>query len=153
MVGRCPRALATLAVLAGLLAGCAQDGAPLSPGPAITVWATSDANRGVPVALDVVAVQDADALDLLETLAAAEWFSSRAAVLAQLRGRADAVSREIEPGRRLAIRHLPDGFEQALATVVYADYQSVGEHRARAPGGARILIELKRNDFTLSHEH
>lgn len=153
MDGRRPHALGILLVLAALLAGCAQDGAPRPQGPVITVWAAGDANRGAPVALDVVAVQDEAALRVLEELAATEWFARRAAVLAQLHGRADAVSREIEPGQRLVVRRLPSGYETALATVVYAGFQSEGPHRARAPGGARILIELGRNAFTLSHDH
>lgn len=149
---RFARTLALLLALAALTTGCAQDGTPPPAGPVITVWAASDANRNTPVALDVVAVQDERALEALEALTATEWFATRSAVLAHLHGRADVVSREIEPGRRLVIRRLPTGYDAALATVVYAAFTSEGVHRARAPGGARILIELNRNGFTLSHD-
>lgn len=146
------RGLGALALAAVLLAGC---GGLLETTPSfdldrVGVVAEPEANRDRPIALDLVLVKDEMALSRLATLPAAEWFRARAQLERDFPDGLTVVSWEPVPGLTLPETELDaDATAGAIAGLVFADYATPGEHRARLEPGEAIVIRLMRDEFAV----
>ncbi|MCY0388385.1 hypothetical protein OVY01_14295 [Robbsia sp. Bb-Pol-6] len=136
-----------------LLHGCA------SPGPKrvkanwreVTLIAAADANRNSPVAVDLVLVSDAKALDGIMTLSAAQWFATRGDLLATFPDGIRCRGWEIVPGQTITSveRVLPSG-KRIVAALVFARYESAGAHRARLDRyDGRLVLTFQEETFTV----
>jgi len=106
-------------------------------------------NRDMPVAVEVMVVYDAKILDQLEKLSATQWFEGRAQFMRDNPPNADTYETwrwEWVPGQNVPDQEMPYSLG-SRATVVYAGYQTPGEHRAKVAPRQDFLLSLQGNDF------
>jgi type VI secretion system protein len=105
-------------------------------------------NDDNPVAVELIIVYDEDLLDRLLKMPAKEWFEKRAQIRRDYFKDTGFESWEWEwvPGQKVPDQHLPLR-PRALAGVIFADYLSPGEHRARIDPYEDITINLGWRGF------
>ncbi|MFM2065548.1 MAG: hypothetical protein RLZZ584_457 [Pseudomonadota bacterium] len=144
----------SVATLVGLTTGQPAP-APVAPPPPVelrglVLAAEPDANRNSPVALDIVFVNDMATLERLAALSAARWFATRDELQRLFPDVLKVHRYELVPRQilRVAAAELA---APAVGVLLFADYATPGEHRARLPllrdGG---LIRLGPHDFTIT---
>jgi type VI secretion system protein len=139
---------------AGLLASCGlgvRTRALFGGAVDLKVQIDDNANFNSPVALDVLLVYDEDLLKQLLKMPAREWFDRRDQIKRDFPDGSglDAWSWEWVPGQRIPVQRLPL-VARAKAMVIYANYLSPGEHRARRPPHESVSLQLLERDFTVS---
>lgn len=146
-------------LVAGGLSGCGLVGAVSSPVfqvEAVQVHATPNANNNSATRLDMVFVYEEAAVDMLQSLSAAEWFDRKRQFMLDFPEGIGIRSWEVVPATSLDQEEVPDSLlenksgDKAVAAFVFADYLSPGAHRARLETRRGIRIELGRDDFTLT---
>jgi type VI secretion system protein len=125
-----------------------------SPGPSFLDWkamtlvAAPDVNQNSPVALDLVFVRDQATLDKLLTLSAAKWFASKEDLLKTYPNTFTVLNWELVPQQVLQLSEEALGSPRVAGMLLYANYLSVGEHRAQLPLGRQsFLVELGERGF------
>jgi type VI secretion system protein len=111
---------------------------------------TQAANQNQPVAVDVLLVRDKDLIKKLMTLTAADWFEKRAQFMRDYPDPKDLtvyhhewVPNQKIPCSSLALKPMP------RVMIVFANYFSKGDHRARLPNGNSATIRLMDDDFEI----
>ncbi len=132
--------------LASLLPGCgAVSGAiastksmvGLGPKPVTADWKTlainveEDANSNSAVALDIVFIRDQAMLEALLVMPATKWFSTRTELKRSFPEAFTVLSYELPPAMAMKVERKLWKDETAWAVLVFANYLSPGEHRAR----------------------
>jgi type VI secretion system protein len=160
-----------LAIASGLinLSGCAMIGSMAnvvasstanlftgSPGPAFLDWkamtlvAAPDVNQNSPLAIDLVFVRDAAALEKILTLPAAKWFASKDEILKTYPNAFTIKSWELVPQQVLQLSEDALGSPRVNGMVLFADYITPGDHRALLPmGSAAFLVDLDARSFSV----
>ena len=125
-----------------------------TPGPSFLDWkamtlvATPDLNQNSPLALDLVFVRDQATLDKLLTLPASKWFASKEELMKTYPNTFTVRSWEVVPQQVLQLSEEALGSPRVAGMLLYADYLSVGEHRAQLPLGRQaFLVELGERSF------
>ena len=108
------------------------------------------ANGNQPVAVDLLLVRDKDLIKKLLTIPASEWFEKRAQFTRDYPDTKDLVvyHREWVPGQVIpcsSITLVP----MPRATVVFANYFTKGDHRARLKNVRGAAIRLMEDDFEI----
>jgi type VI secretion system protein len=108
------------------------------------------ANQNQPVAVDVVLVRDKDLTKKLMTLSAADWFDKRAQFERDYPDPKDLVvyHREWVPNQIIPCSNIPL-HHRPRATILFANYYSKGDHRARLVNGKSAYIQLLDDDFKI----
>ena len=149
---RCGRVL-ILILLPGLLQACGigtRARAIVGDQMRVQVQVADTANQQSPVALDLVLVYDKQLFKELLQLSAADWFNKRE----QFRrdypaGQGfDAWGWEWVPGQNVPLQKLPLK-PKAKGGVIFVNYFSPGEHRARIQPNKSINVELGETDFAV----
>ncbi len=111
---------------------------------------TPTANQNQPVAVDVLLVRNKDLIKQLMALSAADWFEKRAQFTRDYPGANDLVvyHREWVPGQIIPCSNLPLR-PMPRATILFANYFSKGDHRARLVNGKSAAIHLMDEDFEI----
>lgn len=147
----------TVGSVASVVASSAANAFSAAPAPAYLDWkglllvADAGANLNSPVALDLVFVRDAATLDKLAALPAARWFATREELCRLYPEALSVRSVEIVPRQMLRLSQTELGSPRVAGVLLFADYATPGEHRARLPAlrnGA--LVRLGARGFTLS---
>lgn len=106
------------------------------------------ANQNQPVAVDVLLVRDKELVKKLMTLTAADWFDKRAQFTRDYPNPKELIvyHREWVPGQvipcsSIALSPMP------RATILFANYFTKGDHRARLVNGKSAAIHLMDDDF------
>jgi len=148
--------------LAAALSACgAVSGAKsllgLSPSPVEPDWkalalsTADDANANSAVAVDVVLVKDTTVLESLLAMPAAKWFSSRADLQRSFPDALTVYAYELAPAQTVRIDPRQWNGQRAWAALVFANYLSPGEHRARlmlnTPG---YVVRLNAQGFAVN---
>jgi type VI secretion system protein len=116
----------------------------------ITLVAASDVNQNSPVALDMVLVRDEATLGKLLTLSASKWFSSKEELMKTYPNTMNVRSWELVPQQVLQLGEGALGSQRVAGILLYANYLSLGEHRAQLPQTQEaLLVELGARGFTL----
>ena len=109
----------------------------------IQIVASSKANQGFPVAVDVVVVNDELLLKTVEGLSAKDWFSGREQFLTDHSETAVIIAREVVPGKRAPIIELARSTRvNAKAVFIFANYidQSVNRLRIDSIEEAQVVL-------------
>ncbi|MDC0158585.1 hypothetical protein OAI47_02430 [Rhodospirillaceae bacterium] len=109
----------------------------------IQIVASSKANQGFPVAVDVVVVNDELLLKTVEGLSAKDWFSGREQFLIDHSETAVIIAREVVPGKRAPIIELARSTRvNAKAVFIFANYidQSVNRLRIDSIEEAQVVL-------------
>lgn len=117
------------------------------PVKSLGLVATSPANGGYPVAVDVVFVYDQGAWEALPKLKAGEWFTGRSDMKSRYATQLDVLSWELVPGQRVDNVELPPRLRAAVGAVVFADYNGPGAYRAVLQSRSKVLVHLNASDF------
>lgn len=110
-------------------------------------------NNNSPIAVDVLFIHDKKKLAELLRIPAKEWFRQKSQIKKDAQGDPGFTLWEWEwvPGQNVPVQHLPLQ-PQARAGLIFANYQTPGEHRARIAPHEDILLDLGRNDFSMTRE-
>lgn len=129
----------------------------LGPKPVKPDWKTlalraeEDANDNSAVAVDIVFIKDQAVLDALLAMPAAKWFSTRADLQRSFPEALAVLSYELVPSQAIKVGDKLWRDQAAWAVLVYANYSSPGEHRARmllnTPG---YVVQLGALSFSAS---
>jgi type VI secretion system protein len=111
---------------------------------------TPTANQNQPVAVDVLLVRNKDLIKQLMALSAADWFEKRVQFTRDYPDPNDLVvyHREWVPGQIIPCSNLPLR-PMPRATILFANYFSKGDHRARLVNRKSAAIHLMDDDFEI----
>jgi type VI secretion system protein len=148
-----PRVLAGL-FLCTLLGGCSSILKPvrkvshLSGEVSVDVSVDPDANQNMPVAVDILTVDDARTLKEISAMSAQAWFQKRANYVRLHPSELHVYSWEWVPGQEVAPLRIP---QAALASgiILFAAYASPGEHSSALPKSGVVRIQLGAKDFKI----
>ncbi len=107
-----------------------------------------EANHNSPVAVDVLLVGDEKVLKLVMAMPASAWFQKRTDFKRSHPGKIQQVSWEWVPGQDVG-RVTVSGTGTASGVVLFANYQTKGDHRALLPHGGHISITFAAEDFVI----
>lgn len=147
----------TVGAVANVVASSTANAFSAGPAPAYLDWkgllllAEADANQNSPVALDLVFVRDTATLDKLTALPASRWFATRDELRRLYPEALSVRSVEIVPRQMLRLSEAELGSPRVAGVLLFADYATPGDHRARLPAlreGA--LVRLGARGFTVS---
>jgi type VI secretion system protein len=114
----------------------------------IQVDVAPDANENSPVAVDLILVYDPKVLDELLKLSAGAWFAQREQFLADHGGALQSELREWVPGQPVPpfiLSYHPG----ARRVVLFADYDTQGDHRATIDPQQPFRLVLGEKDFSV----
>lgn len=116
----------------------------------VHVHVAEDANQKSPVALDLLLVYDKRLLKKLENMSASAWFAKRQQFRMDYPNRRGFESCEWEwvPGQDIPILKLPLK-AKAKGGLIFANYFTPGEHRARIRPNSNIRIDLLEEAFSV----
>jgi type VI secretion system protein len=115
----------------------------------IQVKVAPQVNRDTPVAVELVIAYDDKALDELLKMSKDAWFRNRGQLLRDYAGRVETWKWEWVPGQEVS----PVAVSYhvgAKGAVLFADYLTPGEHRARVDPHHPLRLVLGETDFTLA---
>jgi type VI secretion system protein len=133
------------------LAACGSSSLSLFGGDVVAqVVVDAGINQDSPVPVELVVVYDKKLLDQLLTLTARDWFTKKDQIKRDFPGDEAFVSIawELVPGQVMPAQELSFGVG-ARAGIVYADYFSLGDHRARIDPHQNVVIHLRDSDFSV----
>ncbi len=138
------------AVLAGAVVGCNAAGVNKTEHPEIQLIAAADANRSLPLMVDVVYVFNPVLRDMLSNFSAAEWFSARSDLLARNGDLIQVISERVSPGEFRQVAELPVNFRHAAGGFIFANYITPGAHREFFTPPASLRITFREKAFEVS---
>ncbi|MBV9506518.1 MAG: hypothetical protein JO323_16115 [Acidobacteriia bacterium] len=114
---------------------------------------TTTANQNQPIAVDVLLVRDQELIKKLMVFSAADWFEKREQFVRDYPDpkiltiyHREWVPGQIIPCSRIQLNSTP------RATILFANYFSKGDHRARLVSGKSAEIHLLDEDFEIVPE-
>jgi len=107
------------------------------------------ANLDQSFGLDLVAVDDEKLLEKLLAMSAQEWFDKREQFKLDFPANLRTWEWEIAPGQRLPYFKLPKPVRKAQGLLMFAQYVSEGEHRARLDPYALVLVRLNKQKLEI----
>jgi type VI secretion system protein len=117
----------------------------------IQVLTDPGANLNTALEFELVLVQDPDVLKKLSELTAAKWFELREDVRKTYPGGFESMKWELVPGQDLRLPSEQFKDKRALAVLIYANYLTPGEHRARIDSYREgAVIRLLPRGFTVA---
>ena len=117
----------------------------------IQVLTDPAANLNTALEFELVLVKDPDVLKKLSELPAAKWFELRDDLRKTYPGGFESMKWELVPGQDLRLPSDRFADKRALAVLVYANYLTPGEHRARIDNYRDgVVIRLLPRGFTVA---
>lgn len=109
------------------------------------------ANLNTAIELEIVLVQDVDLLKKASELSAAKWFALREDIRKTYVGGFESFRWELVPGQDLRLSSAQFRDKRAFAVLVFANYLTPGEHRARIDSyQSGAIIRLLPRGFTVT---
>lgn len=139
------------AVLAGVAAACSAAGVNKTGQQRIHLIAAADANRSVPVMVDVVYVFNPVLRDMLSNFSAAAWFSARSDLLVRNDDLIKVISERVSPGEYRLVPEFPPDSREALAGFIFANYITAGAHRSSFTPPASLKVTFREKTFEVSN--
>jgi len=117
----------------------------------VRVNVASNANRGHPVALDILLVADKDLLKELQKMSAVEWFEKRDQIILDHPKEGELVVSRWEwvPGQVISLDQVKVAPE-VKAAIIFANYFTPGEHRAVVDPRRDVQIKLGESKLEVS---
>ncbi len=101
--------------------------------------------------MEFVLVKDGEALPVVQSLTAREWFRSRDQLLRDHPNSLITQRWEFVPGQTKSFDRLSFG-NDGVALIIFAHYLTSGAHRARVDHLERFTLVLGRNGFRVEPE-
>jgi hypothetical protein len=116
----------------------------------IQVEALADCNRNMPVAMDILFIEDKELVSLLSGLSGPQWFSKKQELLIRYQQKIDLASFEIVPLSILPSLQLPENYSDAEYVLLFANYlASSGQYIAEIGSYQQLKIRLERERYRL----
>ncbi|ETD37836.1 type VI secretion protein [Pseudomonas chlororaphis subsp. aurantiaca PB-St2] len=131
-----------------LLCGCSLFG-PRVGLDTLTLDVAPRANDDTPIAVDFVAVKDADLLKQLSGMSARQWFAEREQFQRDYRQMMSVWGLELVPGQFIGDQRFPLGGERAAGLLVFASYNTPGAHRLRLDDQSSAWLKFNSREMTL----
>jgi len=110
--------------------------------------AAEGANLNTALAVDLVLVEDDVMMSTLLTMPSFKWFSTRADLVKSFPEKLRYLSIEVAPTQIIGLPRDGIGYDRVIGAIVFADYQTPGEHRLRVDQlKGDVLIELGPRSF------
>ena len=117
----------------------------------VTLVAQEDANLNSALAVDVVMLHDEETLGLVQNLSAAKWFATRDDLLKTFPQSLSIQSVELVPGQTLPLQNTMFAQKRQVATLIFANFLTPGEHRMRVDSlQGQLLVQLNNRAFTVT---
>ncbi len=117
----------------------------------LNVLTDANANLNTAVALEIVLVQNEDLLKKASELTALKWFEQREDIRRTYPGGFESFQWELVPGQDIRLPGEKIKDKRAFAVLVYANYLTPGEHRARIDNFRNgVIIRLLPKGFTVT---
>lgn len=114
----------------------------------MSVQVAPEVNHNSPIAVDVLLVKDKDTLKSVSAMSASDWFQKRTDFERSHPNKIQRISWEWVPGQAVGQVTVP-GTGVAAGIVLFANYQTKGDHRALLPHGGHISITFAADDFAI----
>lgn len=118
----------------------------------LTLDVAPRANQDTPIAVDFIAVQDAELLTLLSGIPAKQWFAEREQFERDYRNGLSVWSLELVPGQFMESQNFPLAGDAAAGLLVFAGYNSPGVHRLRLDEQRTAWLKFENRDMRLLSE-
>lgn len=118
----------------------------------VTITVVPGANDNTPVAVDIVAAADHDTLAAIQGISASQWFNARQQLQRDYPATLRVWSLELVPGSRYQTKDIPLRGAPAQGILLFAHYQSEGDHRLRLDNPDALHLLLMADDVTLTSE-
>ncbi|HLD64936.1 MAG TPA: type VI secretion protein [Pseudomonas sp.] len=118
----------------------------------LTLDVAPRANQDTPIAVDFIAVQDAELLILLSSIPAKQWFAEREQFQRDYRKSLSVWSLELVPGQFMESTDFPLAGDTAAGLLVFAGYNSPGVHRLRLDEQRTAWLKFENRDMRLLSE-
>jgi len=118
----------------------------------ISIVADKNLNQGLPVAVDLLFIDEPSVVDSLSKLKAIEWFLDRKDYIRKYKNQLKTISYEIVPGQVIKNIDIPYSISaDAVSIVIFADYFGEGSYNSVIKNKSEIIINLGPNDFEWSN--
>jgi len=118
----------------------------------ITIVADKSLNHGIPVAVDILFIDEQTVLDSLSKMKALEWFSERKDYMRMYKSQLKIMSYEVVPGQIIKDIEIPYSISgDAIAIIIFADYLADGSFSSLIKNKSEARIQLGENDFETSN--
>lgn len=134
--------------LALALSGCSFFGSRVGLDE-LTLDVAARANDDTPIAVDFVAVKDADLLKQLTAMTAKQWFAEREQFQRDYRQLLTVWGLELVPGQFIEQQPFPLGGERAAGLLVFASYNTPGAHRLRLDDQRSAWLKFNSREMSL----
>lgn len=134
--------------LALALSGCSLFGARVGLNE-LTLDVAARANDDTPIAVDFIAVKDADLLKQLTAMTAKQWFAEREQFQRDYRQLLTVWGLELVPGQFIERQPFPLGGERAAGLLVFASYNTPGAHRLRLDDQRSAWLKFNSREMSL----
>ena len=119
----------------------------------LEISASTTANQGFPVAVDIILVNETLLVDTIKGLSAKDWFKDRDQFINMNTTSLSVISREVVPGEIAPIVELPRSKRaNAKSIFVFAKFLVDGNHRLRVDAFEEPKIILTENLMRLVQE-
>ncbi|WP_439859133.1 type VI secretion protein [Pseudomonas sp. MBLB4136] len=145
------RSLSLLLASLALLTGCTFFVATARI-DSLTLEVAPQANNGVPLAVDFVAVRDPALLQRLSQISARQWFAEREHYRREAGQLLEVWSLELVPGQFMESSAPPLAGSKAAELLVFASYDSPGAHRLRLAMHSRVWLRFESREMRLLDE-
>ena len=137
-----------LTLLFASLAGCSLFG-PKVDLDSLTLDVAPKANDDTPIAVDFIAVADADLLKQLSGISASQWFAGREQYQRDYRQLMSVWGLELVPGQFIDRQPFPLGGKKAAGLLVFASYTTPGAHRLRLDDQSEAWLKFDSREMSL----
>ncbi len=116
----------------------------------VSVEATADSNRSLPVALDLLFINDSALIPELTALSGPEWFAKKRQFMLNYQQQILLASLEVVPLSAMQAVSLPDGYKNAENVLMFVNYLAGdGQHVAELSNYKQLKIRLERERYQL----
>lgn len=115
----------------------------------LTLDVAPKANDDTPIAVDFIAVADADLLKQLSGISASQWFAEREQYQRDYRQLMSVWGLELVPGQFIDRRPFPLGGRKAAGLLVFASYNTPGAHRLRLDDQSEAWLKFDSREMSL----
>ncbi len=112
----------------------------------LSIRVAQRANLNRPVRVDLVLIYDSTLLETVGAFAAAKWFEERDLTISDNFGKMDVFTWEWVPGQTVPSQAVPIS-ERVAVALLFADYDSPGEHRVKLNHLRNALVEFGERGF------
>jgi type VI secretion system protein len=115
----------------------------------VSLIATPTANQNSAIEVDVVAIYNDALLKTLLTIPARQWFPNKAQYALDYPQGFKAWNWQLVPGQTVPSQDLSTDTDIAYGVLVFANYRTDGDHRARIGSLEKVTITLEQKGFTV----